>query len=34
VAVTADLDGTFDFVQVFAKDRATLDRHLEAATPP
>jgi hypothetical protein len=31
VAVTTDLDGTFDFVQVFAKDRATLDRHLEAA---
>jgi hypothetical protein len=31
VAVTTDLDGTFDFVQVFAKDRATLDHHLEAA---
>jgi hypothetical protein len=31
VEVTTELDGTFDFVQVFAKDRATLDRHLEAA---
>jgi hypothetical protein len=31
VEATTDLDGTFDFVQVFAKDRATLDRHLEAA---
>jgi hypothetical protein len=31
VEVSADLDGTFDFVQVFAKDRATLDRHLKAA---
>ena len=32
--VTTDLNGTFDFVQVFAKDRATLDRHLKAAHPP
>ena len=31
VEMTTDLEGTFDFVQVFAKDRATLDRHLEAA---
>ncbi|HZA81146.1 MAG TPA: hypothetical protein VFC13_06690, partial [Actinomycetes bacterium] len=31
VEVTTDLEGTFDFVQVFATDRATLDRHLEAA---
>jgi hypothetical protein len=31
VAVTTDLDGAFDFVQVFAKDRAALDRHVEAA---
>jgi hypothetical protein len=31
VEVTTDLDGTFDVVQVFAKDRATLDRHLAAA---
>jgi hypothetical protein len=31
VEVTTDLDGSFDFVQVFAKDRATLDRHIEAA---
>jgi hypothetical protein len=31
VEVTTDLEGTFDFVQVFAKDRATLDRHLTAA---
>jgi hypothetical protein len=31
VEVTTELDGTFDFVQVFAKDRATLDRHLPAA---
>jgi hypothetical protein len=31
VEVTTELDGSFDFVQVFAKDRATLDRHLEAA---
>jgi hypothetical protein len=31
VEVATELDGTFDFVQVFAKDRATLDRHLEAA---
>jgi hypothetical protein len=30
VEVTTDLDGTFDFVQVFAKDRAILDRHLNA----
>jgi hypothetical protein len=31
VEVTTDLEGTFDFVQLFAKDRATLDRHLTAA---
>jgi hypothetical protein len=31
VEVTTDLEGTFDFVQVFAKDRATLERHLKAA---
>jgi hypothetical protein len=31
VEVTTDLDGTFDFVQLFAKDRVTLDRHLTAA---
>jgi hypothetical protein len=31
VAVTTNLDGTFDFMQLFAKDRATLDRHLKAA---
>ena len=31
VEMTTDLEGTFDFVQVFAKDRATLDRHLETA---
>jgi hypothetical protein len=31
VEVTTDLDGSFDFVQVFAKDRATLERHLPAA---
>jgi hypothetical protein len=31
VEATSELDGTFDFVQLFAKDRATLDRHLKAA---
>jgi hypothetical protein len=31
VETTTDLNGTFDFVQVFAKDRATLDRHLTSA---
>ena len=31
VEVTTDLDATFDFAQVFARDRATLDRHLPAA---
>jgi hypothetical protein len=31
VEVTRELDGTFDFVQLFAKDRATLDHHLEVA---
>jgi hypothetical protein len=31
VEAATDLDGTFDFVQLFAKDRATLDRHLDAA---
>jgi hypothetical protein len=31
VEVTTDLDGTYDFAQVFARDRATLDRHLPAA---
>jgi hypothetical protein len=29
--VTSDLDYSFDFMQVFAEDRATLDRHLTAA---
>ena len=31
VEVTSNLDYSFDFVQVFAEDRATLDRHLTAA---
>jgi hypothetical protein len=31
VQAATDLDGTFDFVQLFAKDRATLERHLDAA---
>ena len=34
VEVTTDLDGTFDFVQVFAKDRAILDRHLNGPRRP
>ena len=31
VEVATDLDGSFDFVQLFAKDRAALDRDLPAA---
>jgi hypothetical protein len=31
VEVAGALDGTYDFVQLFAKDRAALDAHAEAA---